>query len=184
MVHPMSFKTDITDGIHSTTLRRPRVEDGPRIWKLAKDAKGLDLNSPYCYLALCSHFQDTCVVAERAGNLVGFVTGYRPPRSGNVLFVWQIAVTPSCRGEGIALAMLQELLRRDSCEGVSYMDTTVTHSNTASRRLFASLQRRLRAPCVETVFYPDDLFPDDVHPEECLLRIGPFDLFQIKRMGD
>lgn len=169
------------DSGSTATLRHPRVEDGLKIWSLVKAVEKLDLNSAYCYLVLCSHFADTCVVAEEAGDLVGFLTAYRPPAAVNVLFVWQIGVAGLFQRKGLGLAMLTELLRRDSCRGVSYLETTITQSNPASKALFASLQKRLKAPCVESLLYSSDLFPDGNHAEERLHRIGPFDLSQFKQ---
>jgi L-2,4-diaminobutyric acid acetyltransferase len=163
-----------------TTLRRPCVDDGPKIWRLVKEVTKLDLNSGYCYLVLCSHFADTSVVAERGCDLVGFVTAYRPPLIEDVLFVWQIGVVAPFQGQGVGLAMLLELLGRDICRGVSYVETTIMHSNLASKALFASLQKRLKAPCIESLFFSEDLFPEQHHPGEYLLRIGPFDLSQLK----
>ena len=156
-------------------MRRPRVDDGPRIWRLVKDSEALDLNSPYCYLLLCHHFGDTCIVAQDREALVGFIVGYRPPDTPNVVVVWQIGVAASKRGQGIGLAMLHELLSRDACREVSFLEATVTPSNTASRALFTTLAQSLNAECIELPGFAASLFPQESgHEAEHLLRIGPF----------
>ena len=90
------------------TLRSPTVEDAAAIWRLVRDSGVLDLNSPYSYLILCKHFAETCIVAEEAGVIVGFVTAYRPPITPDVIFVWQIGVAQSVRGRGVGLITAEQ----------------------------------------------------------------------------
>ena len=156
------------------TLRSPTVEDAAAIWRLVRDSGALDLNSPYSYLILCKHFAETCVVAEEAGALVGFVTAYRPPITPNVIFVWQIGVAQSVRGRGVGLMLLDALVRKEAALGASFLEATVTPSNAPSQALFRAVARRFRAQCVETPYFPAPLFPDNTHEAEELFRIGPF----------
>src|SRR3546814_6183592 len=46
--------------------RRPQKADGPAIWALIRSIQALDDNSLYCNLLQCSHFADTCALAELA----------------------------------------------------------------------------------------------------------------------
>jgi L-2,4-diaminobutyric acid acetyltransferase len=156
-------------------LRPPRVEDGERIWRFVGASETLDLNSPYCYLILCHHFADTCLVAEEDNALIGFIVGYRPPKAKNVVVVWQIGVAASRQGRGLGLAMLRELLRRDACGDVSFLEATVTPSNSASRAMFTAFARSLNAEWMLLTGFDAALFPKEVnHEAELLLRIGPF----------
>src|SRR5690606_15860277 len=68
-------------------LRRPRAADGAALFDLIAACPPLDLNSRYCNLLHCTHFADTSVAAERDGVLVGFISGYLPPRRSDTLFV-------------------------------------------------------------------------------------------------
>jgi len=113
-------------------------------------------------------------VAEHAGEPVGFVTGFRPPRRPEVIFVWQVAVDASMRGHGLASRMLDALVRLDDCDGVRYLETTVTPTNAPSRALFASFARSLDAEHRVSPYFGEDLFPDGGHEPEELHRIGPF----------
>jgi L-2,4-diaminobutyric acid acetyltransferase len=146
------------------------------MWKLVRDSGVLDVNSPYCYLILCKSFADTCAVAERDCEVVGFVTGYRPPSSSNVFFIWQIGVAEAARGQGLGAAMVLSLLKRESCRGVSHLEATVTPSNLPSKRLFQSVARSLQAQLEEQPCFAAELFPDGGHEPENLIRIGPFDI--------
>lgn len=155
-------------------LREPRLDDGPRIRQLIDRCRPLDPNSTYAYLLLSHHFAGTCVVAERAGRLLGFVSGYVEPRQPDTLFVWQVAVDPAARGQGAALSMLRELMRRDElCERIMFVEATVTPDNDPSRRLFGKLARALGAPYSESDFIGETLFGGEAHEKERLIRIGP-----------
>jgi L-2,4-diaminobutyric acid acetyltransferase len=155
-------------------LCRPMVSHGADIHRLVSECKPLDLNSVYAYLLLCEHFAQTCVLAERAGRVVGFVSAYRPPARSEAVFVWQVAVAEQVRGGGLAMAMLRDLLARDAVRDCHYLETTVTPSNAPSRRLFRSLARELDAPLVENVLFHEKDFGGEGHETEALLRIGPF----------
>jgi len=154
-------------------LRRPRHADGAAIHHLVTQCPPLDCNSVYAYLLLCEHFSETCVVAERDGDIEGFVSAYVPPGRADVLFVWQVAVHENARGCGLGRAMLQEILGRPVLDGVAYLETTVGPGNAASRRMFAGLARQYGAGCDESPLFDRRLFGASSHDEEMLLRIGP-----------
>jgi L-2,4-diaminobutyric acid acetyltransferase len=145
------------------------------VWRLARDSASLDLNSPYCYLLLCSHFADTSLVAEERGEIVGFVAAYRPPIRPDSIFVWQIAVAASHRGAGLASRLLAALVAQPAVRDVRQLEATVTQSNDASRRLFLGFARRFGVPCREESGFPAQLFPlaETAHEAEILLCIGP-----------
>lgn len=156
-------------------FREPTVRDGAAVWRLVDECKPLDLNSCYAYLLLCRDFSRTSVVAEDGGRVVGFISAYRPPHAGDVVFVWQVAVHASQRGRRLAARMLHEIVSREACKGVRFLETTVTPSNEPSRALFRSFARDLSAELVEEQGFTADMFGDSgSHEEERLLRIGPF----------
>ncbi|NUN98838.1 MAG: diaminobutyrate acetyltransferase [Candidatus Omnitrophica bacterium] len=162
-------------------LRKPALSDGPRIWRLVRSCRNMDLNSLYSYLLLCSHFRNTCVVAEADSEIVGFVSAYKPPNERGVLFVWQIVVREESRGRGLAKRMLAQILRSSSCGNIRYLKTTVSPANQASKALFLSMARELGAACAEEPLFPADLFEDQAHEEENLLLIGPFNDHKARR---
>jgi len=155
------------------TLRQPCLEDGATMCQLVQETAPLDPNSCYTYLLLCTHFADTCVVAEDEGELVGFVSAYRPPTAPDALFVWQVAVKSTARGQGLAKTMIRTLLERDTCGGVSFLEATVTPSNVASQTLFRSLAKAHQARCTETCYFPPEVLGSSEHEAEVLFRIGP-----------
>lgn len=157
-------------------LRRPEVSDGAKISDLVEACKPLDRNSVYSYLLLCHHFADTCIVAELKGDIVAFLSGYRPPDREEVIFIWQVAVDPGMRGLGLGKLLLEEVLRRPAVINCRFLETTITPSNEASQRLFASLARDLEARCTVSSCFSDEHFGHGNHEAEHLFRIGPFQL--------
>ena len=173
-----SARRDHTESGHEDLfLRPPCPGDGSAVWQLARDSASLDLNSPYCYLLLCSHFADTSLVAEQNGDIVGFVLAYRPPKRWESIFVWQIAVAASHRGVGLARRLLEALVEQPAVRDVRQLEATVTPSNPASRRLFLRFAERFSAPVREQEGFAAELFPttSKAHEPEILLRIGPLD---------
>lgn len=154
-------------------LRQPCLQDGKAVHELIRRCPPLDLNSSYNYFLLCSHFAATCVVAEHAGRAVGFLSAYRLPQAPETLFVWQVAVDAAARGRRLAGRMLDEVLARPACAGVRFIETTVSPSNQASRRVFARVAETRRAAWHEEVFLGREDFGTENHEEEILFRIGP-----------
>lgn len=154
-------------------LRLPVTEDGPAVFDLIRRCAPLDVNSRYCNLLQCSHFADTCVVASREGDVVGFLSGYRLPRSPATLFVWQVAVGAGVRGQGLGGSMLDHLLERPACAGVRYLETTITADNQASWGLFAAFARRREASLERSLMFDQHRHFDGHQAGEYRVRIGP-----------
>ncbi|TDC10143.1 diaminobutyrate acetyltransferase [Streptomyces sp. 8K308] len=156
-------------------LESPRPEDGAALWRLARDSRVLDLNSPYSYLLWCRDYANTSIVARDASaGPVGFITGYSRPEAPRTLLVWQVAVDHGHRGRGLAAAMLDTLAHRTGDKlGVDVIETTITPDNVASDQLFTSFAARHDAPLTREVLFAADAFPDAGHQPEVLYRIGP-----------
>lgn len=163
--------TDI--GTTAVVYRKPRVGDAAAVYTLVDECKPLDLNSQYAYLLLCTHFAGTCAVAERNGGVIGFVSGYRKPDDDSVLFVWQVAVSPRGRGQGVGRGLLHEILERPELAGVRHLEATINPSNRPSWALFESFAKQRGASCATTTLFREEHFGDQEHEEEQLLRIGP-----------
>ncbi len=158
-------------------LRHPTTADGAAIWRLARDSRVLDVNSPYAYLLWCRDFATTSIIAVDDVP-VGFATGYVRPDDPGTYLLWQIAVDTSARGRGIAGAMLDRVFAAVCAAhpAVTHLETTITADNLASRRLFTAFAERHDAPLATSALFTTDLFPDDsgeAHAAEDLHRIGP-----------
>jgi L-2,4-diaminobutyric acid acetyltransferase len=156
----------------TVSLRPATVTDGAAMWRLIDTMGGLEANSGYAYLLLASHFAATTVVAERAGELVGFVAAYRPPSQPDQIFVWQIGVAPDARGTGLGGRLLDALVALPACHDARHLTATVSPDNTASLALFHGFAARHELSCERRVGFPSALFATP-HPDEDLLVIGP-----------
>jgi L-2,4-diaminobutyric acid acetyltransferase len=151
----------------SITIRKPNLDDGESLYFLVASCPPLEINSVYSYLLVCSH-------CEFKDDIVGFVSGYIHPHQSDTLFIWQIAVRDHMRGRGIAQEMLLNILKRKELGNINYLETTVTSDNSSSRSLFNSLARQLGAPVTEDSYFTKEVFQESRHPEEFIIRIGPF----------
>lgn len=154
-------------------LRPARIDDAREIHRLVVESGVLDPNSVYAYLLVCTDFGDSCVVAERAGRVVGFVSGYRPPRRPDVAFLWQIGVAAEARGQGLAKRLVSAFLESPGVAGATWLETTVTPSNEASRRLFRAVARDRGAGLEIGPGFDAEHFGSQNHEREDRFRIGP-----------
>ena len=170
--------TDRIGGGATLVLRAPRPVDGPAVSALIDQCPPLDANSAYCNLLQCTHFAQSCIIAERQANVIGWISGYRLPTDTRRFFVWQVAVHPSARGEGLALKMLNVLLDRRSNADVEYLLTTITPANAASWAFFEGFARRCGVSLVKTPLFDERLHFAGAHETEWLAEVGPFQKFQ------
>jgi L-2,4-diaminobutyric acid acetyltransferase len=154
-------------------LRIPTVLDGRAMHRIARESEALEENTAYAYLLIATHFRDTSLVAERDGEIVGYVAAYRPPTHPESVFVWQIGVDAAARRQGLARRMLLAVLDLPACRQVRYLESTVTPTNAASRRLFESAAEKLQAPFRWSEGFKREDFGDGDHEPEELFRAGP-----------
>ncbi len=152
-------------------LRKPDAQDGAAIWELIRACDPLDENSLYCNLIQAEHFRDTCVVAERDGDIVGWISGHMIPNE-DAFFVWQVAVSPPARGEGLGRKMLAHLIDREACDGADCLKTTITRDNDASWALFRSFARSVGGRMTDEPHYTRDDHFDGRHATEHMVTIA------------
>lgn len=127
-------------------FRAPTLQDGMAIYQLVANCPPLDLNSSYLYFLQSSHFADSCMLAELNGEIVGFVSAYRRPDDLQNLFIWQVAVSPTARGKGLAKRLITELLYKQMQSNIALtaVSCTIAPSNAASQALFKSIAKQYR----------------------------------------
>ncbi|MDF7807214.1 diaminobutyrate acetyltransferase [Pontiellaceae bacterium B12219] len=162
----MSIATEIE-------IEPPQPTDGFRIHRLIRACPPLDENSMYCNLLQCTHFHETSIAAKSNEEVVGFVSGYLKPTEPNTLFIWQVAVAESARGQGLASRMIVALQERPACQTVNCIETTITPSNKASQNLFSRLAETLSAPVRLLEGFDKQKHFNHEHESEQLWQIGP-----------
>ena len=175
MLESLPTRPPAAAGQPALAAREPTDADAAAVSRLIDDCPPLDRNSRYCNLLQCTDFADTCIVAERGENIVGWVSGYRLPRDPGTLFVWQVAVHPDARGEALGKRMLVALLDRLAPSGVNSMRTTVTRDNQASRAMFRAVADGLGAQMRERLYFDTETHFDSNQDSEYLIEIGCFE---------
>lgn len=155
------------------TFREPVAEDAGAIARLITSCPPLDPNSLYCNLLQTTHFAGTCILAEREQSLIGWISGYRPPDEPEAMFVWQVAVHETARGQGLGVLMLQSLFKRPAVRSASRLITTITPSNAASRQMFERFASNQGAQLSAEPWFDSARHFDGKHESEERISIGP-----------
>ena len=163
----------VNQNLGQLTFRCPTANDGYAVNQLIAACPPLDTNSVYCNLLQCTHFSETCVVAELDGEMVGWMSAYINPQKSNTIFIWQMAVSEKVRGQSLAYKMLNHLLSRVVCSEVTHVETTITKDNQASRSVFRKLASQLNTGCAESSYFVRDIHLGGKHADEYLFKIGP-----------
>lgn len=162
-----SLKTDSTT--HSDFIfRAPTLQDGMALYHLIERCPPLDLNSSYLYFLQSSHFADSCMLAEYNGEILGFVSAYRRPDDLQNLFIWQVAVSPTARGKGLAKRLISELLAKQiqSHIALTAVSCTIAPSNAASQGVFQSLAKQYGLTLDICDFIKQECFAGQEHEAE------------------
>jgi L-2,4-diaminobutyric acid acetyltransferase len=160
--------TAVADLSSTTTLRTPRLDDGRKMWELARDSGSLDLNSPYMYTLWCRDFASTAAVAEDTAGMCGFIIAYARPEHLDTLFIWQAAVHHRQRGRRLAVRMLEQIVG----DKFRFIECTVTPTNAASDKFLSTFAASRSGAVERAPLFGAELFPDGHDPED-LFRIGP-----------
>ncbi|MCO5120077.1 MAG: diaminobutyrate acetyltransferase [Burkholderiaceae bacterium] len=164
----------VPDPSFALTITAPGPGHGVAVHDLVAACPPLDRNSLYANLLQCSHFAPTCALALQGDEAVGWVSGYIPPSTPATWFLWQVAIAPSMRGQGLAQRLIADILARPACAGVRFLETTITPDNEASWHLFRGVAKRLGAPLAHETGFDRDRHFGGRHDTEMLVRIGPF----------
>ena len=154
-------------------FRHPRREDGQAVHDLIASCEALDGNSLYCNFLQCTHFSETCMLAEEDGKILGWVSAYIPPKDPGTLFVWQVAVAEAARGRKLARRLIAKLLDSEGCEEVERIKTTITPDNRSSWRMFEGLADQFGAEVSDTVWLCEKKHFAGQHDSEHMLTIAP-----------
>ena len=147
----------------------PTLADGLGMWRAATAAGGLDVNSAYAYVLWARDFADTTAIARHDGGVAAFCTAYRRPSEPSTLFVWQVAVRPDHRRQGLARRLLDALV--DRMPDLTAIEATVTSSNTASLALFDGLAMDHGGPSLVSALFGPESLPAGHEPED-LVRVA------------
>jgi L-2,4-diaminobutyric acid acetyltransferase len=112
------------------------------------------------------------VVAERNGELVGWMSAHRPPTASEQIFVWQVAVRPDARGAGLASLMLDALVARPAVRSATTLTATITETNLASWAMFEAFARKRGRELSRTPLFEREAHFAGAHETEWRAAIG------------
>ncbi len=163
----------VSDRRADLIFRTPTALDAAAVFELVKACPPLDANSLYCNLLQCTHFAATCILAERGGEMKGWVSAYRLADDPDTLFVWQVAVQAQARGQGLGGDLLHALLQLPAMSGVARLMTSVTPSNLVSRKMFARFAEQNGWACTIRPWFDSQTHFGGTHESEDVICIGP-----------
>ena len=115
------------------SIRQMLPADVPAVSELIRSTLELDYSMD-TYLAMFSFWPAGAIVAERAGEVVGFLGAVIQAEGEARILVF--AVHPHHRGQGIGSSLLREFLIRCSGNGVRIVTLEVRESNRAAIRFY------------------------------------------------
>lgn len=141
-------------------IRTPLPSDIPGVLEVIKQCQpSLTVHNSYVFWMEIHNFPETCVVAERDGNIVVWCSILRVAHDR--LFLHQLGVSPSCRGQKIPELMVKRVLGDFRCKfSLFEMQFTVDRRNKALLRIFRSMLRDLKLEIVKSVCVTDLVEPD------------------------
>ncbi len=153
-------------------IRSTKREDGAEIWDLVRRTGTLDLNSEYCYFMFADLFSKQCAVITslQTNEILGFVSCIIKGEREKTLFVWQVCTDKRVQKKGLAKKLIQFVINTQS-EKISFIETTISESNLASKNLFKSLAEYYTTKIEKSTYIASKQFKNG-HEAEYLYKIG------------
>ena len=113
-------------------IRPAEPSDAETIQSVAPDWWGRPMESDMLSRFFLTHFRDTCLVAERDGNVAGFLIGFLSQTLVDEAYIRLIVVDPQRRGEGIGRALYERFFAIARQHGRCVIRCVTSPSNRAS----------------------------------------------------
>jgi ribosomal-protein-alanine N-acetyltransferase len=107
-------------------LRGFREQDVSEIQEIVLNSLR-EIYEPALYMTIASHWQDGFIVAERYGEILGFIAGTIESREESRVLMF--AVKDKYRNQGIGTMLFTEFIRRSAMTGVRRITLEVRVSN-------------------------------------------------------
>lgn len=101
--------------------REATPQDGLALWRLRRLRMQDDTMSPFFYLSLLQRRLHTCVVADRAGDVLGYLLARRD-RNGDAVRVLDVAVDPACSASEVTAGLLSRLVKLPEHDGAAFIE--------------------------------------------------------------
>ncbi len=131
MDHHARFKA--TESVELLQFRNAEGRDSVAMWRLKRAREQHAALSPFFYMAVIQRFARACLVAERAGDVIGYVIA-RPSDSGRSVRVIDLVVDPTEDALAVTAGLLDRLVRMPAHAGARYVEADL-EAHQAVRRL-------------------------------------------------
>ena len=116
---------------HDIRLRTAAAADYDRIIVVLDDWWGRPVRQALPRLFL-DHFHATSLVAERDGDLAGFLVGFMSPSLPDAAYIHFVGVHPQFHGNGLARALYQRFFELAAADGRRVVRAVTAPGNTQS----------------------------------------------------
>lgn len=144
-------------------IRTAEYNDVAEIYNLITAHSGLDINSEYFYHHMLIEHRHNCAVIHDKKFIHGFCISYF--HKPNSLFIWQLMVGESVRGQGFGWKIVDYVIR---IAKPKYASATVTNKKTKS--LFCDVFSENEFKVRTEPYIIKNSFIDQSHSEEILVQ--------------
>lgn len=108
--------------------------------------KPLDLHTPFTYWILSEYFNNTCMVLEDEGAIVGYAGGIKSSSMEGIFYLWQIGLLPGYRGKGYFSLLLDRIIEEIKKSGCNALEFSVLSDNYQSINAFSGYAKKKGLP--------------------------------------
>lgn len=129
---------------------------------LAQGAPFVASYNNYIYWMLGKYFPSTCLVAEKNGQIIGYI-GALLSMEKQKIFVWQIAVKSNERGQQIGRRLLENIVTAAKKMGIDELEIAIDDENIICRCMVKKLVQDLEGTITEKEKYRGEGFRETVY---------------------
>jgi hypothetical protein len=132
MDHHARFRA--TESNELLRFRKAEGRDSVAMWRLKRSREQEAALSPFFYMAVIQRFAHAVLVAERAGDVIGYVIA-RPNDSGRSVRVIDLVVDATEDALGVTAGLLDRLVRMPAHAGARFVEADLDAHQTVRRLL-------------------------------------------------
>lgn len=121
------------------TIRCTEPADAEFLQAVIADWWGHPIESDMLTRNFLTHFRDTCLVAERAGHITGFLVGFFSQSLAEEAYIRLVVTDPQCRGRGIGRMLYERFFEVARRHGRTTIRCVTSPSNKAAVAFHMSL---------------------------------------------
>lgn len=117
-------------------IRNAKETDSVSVYEFVSGLSPLENYFEHVYKILLRYFGNSCFIAEKDEDIIGFVMGFKSQDDKNIFFIWQIGVDSDFQGQRIGSTLLKKVEKKAEEMNCKRIELTVDPENIPSQRLF------------------------------------------------